>query len=76
LPPARAIAVIRDEHRSLAAVLHAWMQALAAARTAGTVPEAVLMRAICATSSASRSRCTTPRRNFTCSRGCASGPAW
>ena len=27
-PPARAIGIIRDEHRSLAAVMHAWMQAL------------------------------------------------
>ena len=30
--PARAIGIIRDEHRSLAAVMHAWMHALAAAR--------------------------------------------
>ncbi len=44
--PAHAIGVIRDEHRSLAAVLHAWMHALAAARHAGTAAEAVLMRAI------------------------------
>ena len=33
--PARAIGIIRDEHRSLAAVMHAWMQALADARQAG-----------------------------------------
>ena len=33
--PARAIGIIRDEHRSLAAVMHAWMHALAAARQAG-----------------------------------------
>lgn len=44
--PAHAIGIIRDEHRSLAAVLHAWMQALAAARSAGTPPDATLMRAI------------------------------
>jgi len=45
-PPARAIAIIRDEHRSLAAVMHAWMQALADARQAGRAADAALMRAI------------------------------
>jgi nucleotide-binding universal stress UspA family protein/hemerythrin-like domain-containing protein len=45
-PPAHAIAVIRDEHRSLAAVMHAWMHALATARSTGTAADAVLMRAI------------------------------
>jgi nucleotide-binding universal stress UspA family protein/hemerythrin-like domain-containing protein len=44
--PARAIGIIRDEHRSLAAVMHAWMHALAAAREAGTAVDAALMRAI------------------------------
>lgn len=44
--PARAIGIIRDEHRSLAAVMHAWMHALAAAREAGTVADVALMRAI------------------------------
>lgn len=44
--PARAIGIIRDEHRSLAAVIHAWMHALAAARGAGTAVDAELMRAI------------------------------
>ena len=44
--PARAIGIIRDEHRSLAAVMHAWMHALAAARRAGTDADAALMRAI------------------------------
>jgi hemerythrin-like domain-containing protein len=44
--PAHAIGIIRDEHRSMAAVLHAWTQALAAARSAGTPPDATLMRAI------------------------------
>ena len=34
--PARAIGIIHDEHRSLAAVLHAWMHLLASARRAGT----------------------------------------
>jgi nucleotide-binding universal stress UspA family protein/hemerythrin-like domain-containing protein len=45
-PPAHAIGVIRDEHRSLAAVLHAWMHALAAARSHGRAPDTELMRAI------------------------------
>jgi nucleotide-binding universal stress UspA family protein/hemerythrin-like domain-containing protein len=44
--PARAIGIIRDEHRSLAAVMHAWMHALAAAREAGTAADVSLMRAI------------------------------
>jgi len=42
----RAIGIIRDEHRSLAAVMHAWMHALAAARRAGTGADPALMRAI------------------------------
>lgn len=45
-PPARAIGIIRDEHRSLAAVMHTAMHALVAARQAGTAPDAVLMRSI------------------------------
>jgi nucleotide-binding universal stress UspA family protein/hemerythrin-like domain-containing protein len=45
-PGAHAIGIIRDEHRSLAAVMHAWMLALAGARTAGVPPDARLMRAI------------------------------
>ena len=45
-PPAHAIGVIRDEHRSLAAVLHAWMHELAASRTAMKVPDARLVRAM------------------------------
>ncbi|HET9976832.1 MAG TPA: universal stress protein, partial [Burkholderiaceae bacterium] len=44
--PARAIGIIRDEHRSLAAVMHAWMHALAAAREAGSAVDVALMRAI------------------------------
>jgi nucleotide-binding universal stress UspA family protein/hemerythrin-like domain-containing protein len=44
--PARAIGIIRDEHRSLAAVMHAWMHSLAAARKAGTAADLALMRAI------------------------------
>jgi nucleotide-binding universal stress UspA family protein/hemerythrin-like domain-containing protein len=45
-PPARAIGIIRDEHRSLAAVLHAWMHLIASARREGTPPDAALMQAI------------------------------
>jgi len=44
--PARAIGIIRDEHRSLAAVMHAWRHALAAARRSGTDADVALMRAI------------------------------
>jgi len=45
-PPARAIAIIRDEHRSLAAVTHAWLHALAEARQAGSAVEPAAMRAM------------------------------
>lgn len=45
-PSSHAIGIIRDEHRSLAAVLHAWMRALAAARSAGRAADPELMRAI------------------------------
>jgi nucleotide-binding universal stress UspA family protein/hemerythrin-like domain-containing protein len=45
-PPARAIGIIRDEHRSLAAVLHAWMHLIASARREGASPDAALMQAI------------------------------
>ncbi|HET9023033.1 MAG TPA: universal stress protein, partial [Burkholderiaceae bacterium] len=44
--PARAIGIIRDEHRSLAAVLHAWAHLLASAKRDGTRPDPALMRAI------------------------------
>jgi nucleotide-binding universal stress UspA family protein/hemerythrin-like domain-containing protein len=44
--PARAIGIIRNEHRSLAAVMHAWMHALAIACDAGTPADVDLMRAI------------------------------
>jgi hemerythrin-like domain-containing protein len=43
---AHVIGIIRDEHRSLAVVLHAWMRALATARSAGVAADAQLMRAI------------------------------
>ena len=42
----RAIGIIRDEHRSIAAALHAWMHALARARREGIAPDAALMSAI------------------------------
>jgi nucleotide-binding universal stress UspA family protein/hemerythrin-like domain-containing protein len=45
-PPARAIAIIRDEHRSIAAALHAWMQLMATARMRGSAPDLPAMRAI------------------------------
>ena len=45
-PPAHAIGIIRDEHRSLAAVLHAGTNALAAARGSGVAADPGLMRAI------------------------------
>jgi hemerythrin-like domain-containing protein/nucleotide-binding universal stress UspA family protein len=45
-PAARAIGVLRDEHRSLAAVLQAWTDALARARNHGGAPDPTLMRAI------------------------------
>jgi hypothetical protein len=44
--PARSIAIIRDEHRSLAAAMHAWMRALADARQAGSAADPAQMRAI------------------------------
>lgn len=44
--PAHAIGVIRDEHRSLAAVMHAWMQALADARQVGGAADPTAMRAV------------------------------
>ncbi|HOM13138.1 MAG TPA: universal stress protein [Rubrivivax sp.] len=45
-PPAHAIGIIRDEHRSLAAVMHAWMHTLAEARRAGTAADAAQMQGI------------------------------
>lgn len=45
-PPAHAIGTLRDEHRSLAAVMHAWLQMLAAARAAGVGADAARMREI------------------------------
>lgn len=45
--PAHAIAIIRDEHRSLAAVLHAWLQVLKpAAEGAAATPQPALMQTI------------------------------
>lgn len=45
-PAAHAIGIIRDEHRSLAAVMHAWLQALASAREGGEAVDPVAMRAV------------------------------
>ena len=45
-PPAHAIGIIRDEHRSMAAVMHAWMHTLAAARRAGSAVDAAQMQGI------------------------------
>ena len=44
--PAHAIGILRDEHRSMAAVLHAWMDMLSRARAQGSVPDAALMQAM------------------------------
>jgi nucleotide-binding universal stress UspA family protein/hemerythrin-like domain-containing protein len=45
-PAARAIGIVRDEHRSLAAVMHAWMHALVTAREQHLSPDTALMRAM------------------------------
>ena len=47
-PPAsgRALGIIRDEHRSLSAVLHAWMHLIARARREASRPDPVAMQAI------------------------------
>lgn len=45
-PSARVIGIIRDEHRSIGAVLQAWMHLIAAARREGAQPDRDLMRAI------------------------------
>jgi len=45
-PPAHAIGIVRDEHRSMAAVMHAWMRTLAEARQAGTAADAAQMQGI------------------------------
>lgn len=44
--PAHAIGILRDEHRSMAAVLHAWMDRLSRARTPGVPPDTTLMQAM------------------------------
>lgn len=44
--PAQAISTIRDEHRSLAAVLHAWQALLAGCDVDGTQPDQSLMEAM------------------------------
>jgi len=44
--PARAVGIIRDEHRSLGAVIHAWLHALEKARAASQCADPVLIRAM------------------------------
>ena len=44
--PAQAIAIIRDEHRSLAAVLHAWLRLFKDAAGKNARPDAALMKAM------------------------------
>jgi len=44
--PAQAIATIRDEHRSLGAVLHAWLHALKPSSDGVAKPDAELMKAM------------------------------
>jgi len=44
--PERAISVIRDDHRAMAAVMHAWTDALAEARRAGKPAKAQVMREV------------------------------
>lgn len=44
--PAHAIGILRDEHRSMAAVLHGWMDLLSSALAQGGMPDAALMQAM------------------------------
>ncbi len=44
--PAQAIATIRDEHRSLAAVLHAWLHILKPGNEGDAAPDRILMQAM------------------------------
>lgn len=44
--PVQAIGIIRDEHRSLAAVLHAWLHLIRTADAKGVAPDAALMQAM------------------------------
>jgi hemerythrin-like domain-containing protein/nucleotide-binding universal stress UspA family protein len=44
--PAQAIGIIRDEHRSLAAVLQAWQHLLTTAQSSGVRPDATLIKAM------------------------------
>jgi len=46
VPWAHAIDIIRDEHRALAAALHAWMHMLASARNAGVAADPLSMRGL------------------------------
>ena len=44
--PAQAIAIIRDEHRSITAVLYAWLHVLAPSADRGAAPDPALMKAM------------------------------
>lgn len=44
--PVQAVGIIRDEHRSLTAVLHAWLHLIKTAQGQGVPPDADLMQAI------------------------------
>jgi nucleotide-binding universal stress UspA family protein/hemerythrin-like domain-containing protein len=44
--PARTLGIIRDEHRSLAAVVHAWTHLLASARAENRQPDRAIMGAM------------------------------
>lgn len=44
--PLQAVGIIRDEHRSLSAVLHAWLHLIRSAREQDAAPDAVVMQAI------------------------------
>ena len=72
--PARSIAIIRDEHRSLAAVMHAWMQALADARLAGTAADPAPMRSIVRYLQQFPLQMHHRRKRRTCLPACVSAP--
>ena len=74
-PPTHAIATLRDEHRSLAAVLHAWLHALAAARGADAAADPVSMRSFVSYLQIFAEACITRRRRCTYSSVCANARA-
>ena len=68
-----ALAILRDEHRSLAAVVHGLEFLAREAGTQGQPPRFDLLRAIVRYIEHSRRRCIIRRRTRTCSASCASG---